>query len=261
MVRARIALVLVGLLVGCTEFAPRADVSDVSTPGQDWSCLDAPSTARRGIVPDDTRVVNYSVRFATLFGGQPTNVRVRACSPADVTCASPVAQELRPDSQGIVTLPLFWGFDGFLEVTADGMVPAAFSMRGALVESAVDPLPMVMVPLAGVSQLAASNGVAFRDDQALVLLEVVDCQGVLAGGVRFANDSGGLPFYMENGLPNTLASLTDERGVGGFINAPTGVVRVSGFVGQTERLIATKTLNFRAGWANVEMITSPGFQL
>jgi hypothetical protein len=163
----------------------------------------------------------------------------------------------------MVTLPLYWGFDGFLEVTADAMLPAALAMRKPVFSSFTDPIPIILVPAQAVGALVAANGVTMRPDLALVTAEAFDCLGELAAGVTFGNDVGGLPFYLQNGLPTVSARETDGRGLGGAVNVPTGIVRVWGDVASTAQRIASRTLNVRAGWVSTAFVVpatlrSPG---
>ena len=126
--------------LACTEFEPGTDEltaggegptdtsSGALTPavGRDWTCLGElradPMIARDNTNP--ARLVQ-SVQVLTLREGRvPPETVVRACAQRDLACDSPLTAQLPVDAQGWVDMPLFDGFDGYLEVTSPSTVPS-----------------------------------------------------------------------------------------------------------------------------------------
>ena len=190
----------------------------------------------------------YTARIETLFGDVPSNGVVRACSTADLNCDQPVTADLPIGADGVVEVPLFWGFDGYLEIRADDILPSASYVRQPIYADSVQTVPVQVAPLAALSAYAAANGTTLREDRALLGIEVFDCTWALAAGIDIDNDSGGVPFSFTNGLPTIGVSVTDGRGLAGALNVPPGVVRVWGDIVATSERVGARTINARAGW-------------
>jgi hypothetical protein len=252
--------------VACTAFEPGDDeLPDMETeelsppelaaaaapvaPSGGWACLvddgviEAPFT-------DESRRFVYTVRIETLFGDVPTNTIVRACSTADLDCTQPVTPDLAVDARGVVEVPLFWGFDGYLEIHADGIIPSVSYLRQPLYADSVQSIPVQVAPIEALSAYAMANGTTLREDRALLAVEVFDCNWALAAGIEVSNDAGGVAFSFTNGLPTIGMSVTDGRGLAGALNVPPGVVRAAGEIVATGQRVGARTINARAGWTS-----------
>jgi len=213
----------------------------------DWGCL-VEGTVNEAPFSDDSRRFVYTVRIETLLGDVPTNTVVRACTTADLECAQPVTADLSIDARGVVEVPLFWGFDGYLEIQADGVIPSAYYIRQPLYADSIQEIPMQVAPLEALAAYAAANGATLREDRALLAVEVFDCSWALASGIQVGNDAGGVPFSFANGLPTIGAAVTDGRGLAGALNVPPGLVRAWGDIATTGERVGARTINARAGW-------------
>lgn len=250
----------------CTAFEPGEDVlpdTDAKelapnmleavaapvAPSGDWACL-VDGAVNEAPFTDESRHFVYSLRIETLFGDVPTNTVVRACSTADLLCAQPVTPDIPVDAQGRVTVPLFWGFDGYLEIRGDGIVPSVSYLRQPLYADSVQTIPIQVAPQEALAAYAAANGTTLREDRGLLAVEVFDCNWALAAGIEVSNDVGGVPFSFTNGLPTIGMSVTDGRGLAGALNVPPGVVRATGVIVATGQRVGARTINARAGWTS-----------
>ncbi|MEO8181176.1 MAG: hypothetical protein ABI895_20250 [Deltaproteobacteria bacterium] len=220
--------------------------SGADSAGSDWSCLDEPAA----VTPSLSRTgnVSYSVGVSSLFGAPITNLVARACLPADPACATPISETrgLTPEGRLVVQVPV--GYDGFLEVTEDGHVPAVTYMRKPVLNDTFDAIPLQPIPTAGVLQLAGLLKVEIVPDLAIVTVQIADCNDERGSGISFTNNLGGLGFYFVDGLPSVTASATDPQGLGGFANVPIRLVEVSAKVGVEGPTIDTRTVLPRVGW-------------
>jgi hypothetical protein len=218
-------------------------------PTDGWACL-VDDGAVQAPFTDESRGFVYTVRIETLFGDVPTNTVVRACSTADLDCTQPVTPNLPVDERGVVEVPLYWGFDGYLEIRADGIIPSVSYLREPIYADSVQSIPVQVAPLDALAAYAAANGTTLRNDRALLAVEVFDCNWELAAGVEVSNDAGGVAFSFTNGLPTIGMAVTDGRGLAGALNVPPGVVRAAADIVSTGQRVAARTINARAGWTS-----------
>jgi hypothetical protein len=252
--------------VACTAFEPGddelplTDMQELSpselaaaaapvAPSGAWACL-ADDGVIQAPFTDESRRFVYTLRIETLFGDVPANTVVRACSTADLDCTQPVTEDLPVDARGVVDVPLFWGFDGYLEIRADGIIPSVSYLREPIYADSVQSIPVQVAPLDALAAYAAANGTTLREDRALLAVEVFDCNWALAAGVEVTNDAGGVVFSFTNGLPTIGMSVTDGRGLAGALNVPPGVLRAAGDIVSTGQRVAARTINARAGWTS-----------
>jgi hypothetical protein len=264
------------LLPGCTEFAPasdrldpagvtevtltgRADATPVIETSSDWSCLDDPPATNPSL--SFAGMVSYAVPVRSLFGAPLVNVRVSVCTAADFSCATPVTQVAGLDASSVLSIQVPVGFNGFLEIQAEGHLPTVFYMRKPVFANTEDPLPILPIPAAGVPQLAMIVGTEVVAELAIMAVAVIDCHGQRAPGVAFSNNLGGRVFYFVDGVPSAAATVTDPQGLGGFVNAPLRLSEVQAHVEASGRLIGERTLLPRAGWLNVVQLRPPALSV
>jgi hypothetical protein len=181
------------------------------------------------------RDVTYSVQLVDLATQQLlSNVRLRACGLTDITCDNPVTRDtqaglddgwLVPDPNGWVDIPLTSNFRGYLEIESiprEAYVPYIFHLPEGELRTMRE-FPIVMISLNSYAMLV--NALQIADDVNLGAIGVrtFDCQGKLAAGVVLRNNTGGVPWYFQNGLPNTLRQQTDDEGLGGFLRSQPGL--------------------------------------
>lgn len=251
--------------LACTEFEPGTDelaegegFTDAPTGalmpavGRDWSCL-RELRAESMVVRDNTNAARLvqSVQVLTLREGTvPPQSVVRACAQRDLTCDNPLTASLPVDAQGWVDMPLFDGFDGYLEVTSPSTVPMMLfyqePLRGT---SRTDGEPLAQLEVPVLAQLSAALGAPQESTLGLLILRAFDCNGDGAPGVRFTVDKPAVPYYFVAGLPSSMATETDGSGLGGFLNVPIGITVVDGSLSSGEAdFTLPRTLFTRPGW-------------
>lgn len=251
---------------GCTDFASGDDTRAVLSLGEagmgslpdgdddeiegssetensgDWSCLDDGSGDIEMVTLDDARQLTYSIGFTSVLGQNLSAVSVRACSPADVNCLTPLTVDLTPDTQGFVRVPLSYGFAGFLEIVSEGYLPEVAFLREPLQTDEAYGGRVALVPPEAVAPLAMASGVDVRRELAIIAVIATDCAGQRAKGVRYSTNIGGLPFYYSDGIPTPAATATDLAGTGGFLNVPPGLVSVNGITADGHSLPSRRGL-------------------
>ena len=249
-----------GLLVACTDYKPASDTLDsVSSPldpqdsevlddfGADWSCLGREPAAPLPLPGALGASIVYSIRLVDLATGNAMpEVTVRACGLTDITCDAPVTDVIDTDEEGYANVPLTANFRGYLEVQS----PRAVSYLIPLPEGGLRTMrdfPMSMISLESFGALVSALRINPDPTLGAIGFRAFDCQGQTAGGVVLQTTTGGVPWYFENGLPNTERGLTDQQGLGGFIGTTPGVTVLEGELSDGTPT-ATKSIIVRAGW-------------
>jgi len=220
--------------------------------GQDWTCLGSAAAPPMLLAPTSGERLVQSVRLVDLASLQvPPNISVRACAQRDVDCLAPLTDSLPLDADGWVDVPLFEGFDGFLEITGETIIPSVLFYAAPLSpETEVDRTPLALIPKDQLPALSGATGTPQDPDFGLVVLRSFDCRGNPAPGVSFDIDKDGFPWYFVGGLPSSVATVTaPESGLGGFINVEPGVAVVNAVLPGSSLPIATpRSVLVRAGW-------------
>lgn len=262
----RTVLSLLGLLVlGCTEFEPGTDElggsesgADTSTnplmpaaAGFDWSCigtLQAEQTVTRSNV-NPVRLVQSLQVLSLVAGTVPRGVTVRACAQRDVGCSAPLTQQIPLDAQGFADLPLYEGFDGYLEVTGPEIISTLLFYQAPLTAAARDSTALGVVETTVLPMLTAAIGTPQDPALGLVYLRAFDCQGAGAPEVSYTIDRPGIPWYFVAGLPSGAPEETDGSGLGGFINVTEGITVVDAAPAPGQKdLMLPKTVLVRPNW-------------
>jgi hypothetical protein len=249
-------------LAGCTEFAPGDDVLTTSdgrlldgdpAEGEDWRCVTPESVATIDadlVMPAQQSVrINQSFQFLTLGTGiVPPSSSVRVCARADVNCQQPLADGFTLDADGWVTLPLFVGFDGYVEIRAEGVLPTMLYIGEPLQRARPSNYPVALVQRAILPGVSGATGTVQNDSSGLLVIRVFDCADISASGVSFSQRQEGVEWYYVDGLPSSLANETSSEGLGGFINTPPGVSTIETFGRSGEPLASRKSVAVRADW-------------
>jgi hypothetical protein len=244
------------LALGCTEYEPASDTLPSTTEnpleglppalGADWSCLGtaqdrAPAPGMLGAP------VVYSLRLVDLATQEPVpDVVVDACALTDITCNAPVASRLTPDAEGWVNVPLTSNFTGYLEIESPGTVPYLFHLPDDGIRTMRD-FPLLLIDLESFGALQQALRIQADPTLGAIAMRAFDCQGNPAPGVALQTNSGGVPFYFENGLPNTTRRVTDAAGLAGFIGAVPGVTLLESELANGTTT-STKSLIIRSSW-------------
>ncbi|MET0413764.1 MAG: hypothetical protein ABW217_20815, partial [Polyangiaceae bacterium] len=226
---------LAALLPGCTKFASELDRpagdEEIADPLQpisdlDWSCV--PETQQPALPANTAQPITYALQIANLITQQPlANATVRACFRGDVECAMPIGPTLTSDATGVVQLTLFEGFNGFLEIRVEGMVPTLAFFPSAWSSELIpfmELLPVLLLPVQALPVLASASNVQIDLSAGLVSMYAYDCEGPSAAGVRLAIDStSAVPYAFVDDLPVVGRDVTSESGIVGFVNVQPGI--------------------------------------
>jgi hypothetical protein len=258
--------------LSCTQFASEFDslpgeagdetrVAALEAGGGDWSCVAdaAPSAADPSATPAPLTHAFFVENFVT--GARITNVQVRACFRPDVGCDSPATGYLTPGSDGKLRVTLYAGFNGYLEVTSEGMLPvlsffAAPWSADLLAE--LGQIPMQLLPVPALLALGDSARVQLDPSGGVIGINTYDCAGSAASGVRLEADARAVPYAFVNDLPVLNQDVTGDQGLAGFVNVSPGVVVLRAFPQSSTSPLTVETLLVRGGWlSNVSVL--PGF--
>lgn len=265
-------LLPVALELACTPFEPGTDelpdpnaasnsttTSNTNTAidpltaemGRDWSCIGPLSTDQPVIRPSTNaaRLVQ-SLQLLSLAAGTPAIGNVRACAQRDVNCTNPITPSVPIDAQGWVDLPLYEGFDGYMEITGPDLVSTILFYQDPLSPaSRRDFTPVGMVEKQLLPMLTSALGTQQDPQLGLVYLRAFDCKSDPALGVRYSIDKSSVPFYFVSGLPSSAVTETEGSGLGGFINVASGIAVVNATLSSGAKPIALpKTLLVRPNW-------------
>jgi hypothetical protein len=209
-----------------------------------WSCLTRPTPPPMST--SGTAVIEISVRG--LVDEMPVlDASARLCHRLDLDCTAPISPRFAPNPDGVFTLEVALGFDGYVEIVAPGRVPGLYVFSPAVTASRSIALPLVHP--AELAQFAALGGRPLVEGRGHIMLGAYDCQQQAAVGVRLSSsdaDQRTSPFYVVSKLPSLTAPGTDVSGQGGIINLRPGPATVTGALGDG-RLIATLSVVVRPG--------------
>jgi hypothetical protein len=256
------AALLSCLLPACTKFASEEDrpegeeelAGQLTPSALDWSCVP------RSTVPPIPVNMDRPITYSLIIGNFVTsaalpNAQVRACFTGDVTCSSPATSMLTTNAQGAVQVTLFEGFSGYLEITAEGMLPTlAFfpaNWSADLIAQMEQP-PVGLLPALALMGLAASARIQIDATSGLVSLYTYDCGGPFAAGVRLETDSdAAVPYAFVSGLPVIGQDVTSEGGIVGFVNVQPGIVVVRAYPDDGMQALSVDTMLVRPGWLSI----------
>jgi hypothetical protein len=258
--------------LSCTKFASEFDslqgeagdetrVAALEAGGGDWSGIAgaAPSPADPSAAPAPLTHAFSVEDFVT--GAPISDVQVRACFRPDVGCDSPATGYLVPGSDGKVRVPLYAGFNGYLEVTSEGMLPVLLFFAAewsAEFLAELGQIPMQLLPVPALLALGDSARVQLDPSAGVLGINAYDCAGSAASGVRLEADSRAVAYAFVNDLPVLNQDVTSEQGLAGFVNVSPGVVVLRAFPDSSPSPLTVETLLVRGGWlTNVSVL--PGF--
>lgn len=266
------ALRLMGLCASltyaCTDYKPASDTlesvegnplfsgeSAVDGFGGDWSCLGterAPTPVPGALGPS----IVYSLRLIDLATGNAmSDATVRACGLTDVNCDAPVTDTIEVDEDGWANVPLTANFRGYLEIESPTAVPYLMPLPDNGLRTMRD-FPMAMISLQSFGALLSALRLESNPNLGAIGMRAFDCRGQPAEGVVMRSSTGGLPWYFEDGLPNTERDMTDAQGLGGYVGSAPGVTLFETELSDGTPM-SSKSLIVRAGWMTAGYMRPP----
>jgi hypothetical protein len=215
-----------------------------SEPDPRWDCI-------KNFVPPETgAMVEHFYRFEdALTEGVPMNLDVKLCQILDNTCATPIDTPT-PDANGAVALSLSSSFDGYLTVTADGLMTAYVLLQKPVKIPQTEKVIRMASEMV-LSSLAENQGADYDPLKGVTIVLASNCLDERAAGVKIfsqqAVDGDATPFYFQDEIPLLDATETDEQGAGGFINLPATFIDYVTRRGDTDEEIGTARMLARAG--------------
>lgn len=206
--------------------------------------------------------VIYSLQMVDLSSGAIyRNIRVRACALTDVTCSNPLTSVLGVNEQGLVDIPLFQNFTGYLEITSEEIVPQIFYLTEPLQPRPEPDFPLAMVSLANVVPLVQLLGVELDPSLGMVALRIFDCNADTAPGVSLSTDNDDVtPWYFVGGLPSSTQEETGTEGLAGFVSVPPGLTVFEARTAEGTLLGGQQSVVVRPGWMSSMYLRPPGVQ-
>jgi hypothetical protein len=188
--------------------------------------------------------------LVTVNGAWIPDVGVRPCSLLDTTCHyGPTPTPT--DEEGKASFVLAGDFHGYFELSSPNLVPATL-YPGRLL-AGVDDLPARGLTPADLDALSLGTSAWIRDPDAGVgaaIVTIYDCQDHQASDISVAYRHLGpdsLPFYFSGGLPDPRATFTDDFGLAGAINVPSGTETVTAWRTSDGAIIGSAAFDIRPG--------------
>lgn len=237
-----------------------SDADDGAVPSGPWGCvghvvwpLDTTGETR----VSRNRIVDVSEKPVP-------GITLQGCGKLDPDCNKPLGAGAVTDADGIFSLTLPRGFDGFVRASAPTPLMPALVYGPPLYEDAdavkIGGEPMHAVGEGDIAALLAIVDGTVDPSTGHLFVQHQDCEGRQAAGASLSislkgpNTKG---YYYAGGLPNTDALVTDGSGLGGYVNVPPGSVAVTvrNALGQ---LFATRTVIVKAKTVTyLTMVPSP----
>lgn len=191
--------------------------------------------------------------LVTVSGAWIPDIGVRNCNLLDTTCQFGPALPTLTDAVGKASFVLEDNFLGYFELSKPDLVPARLYPGHLLAGHRNDELPAFGLTPAELTDLVKATSAKVLDDDAGVGVAVVtiyDCQDHQAPQISVSFTHLGpdsLPFYFRGGLPNPLATSTDNFGLAGAINVPPGTEMVTAWRTSDQSVIGSATFDVLPG--------------
>jgi hypothetical protein len=255
-----LSLGAVGWALACTAFEPGSDelgdpttITAAQRPelGRDWTCLSEDPEPEALFVSAESapRLVHSMQLLGIASGIALPGLSVRACAQRDLDCTSPLTADIAVNLDGWVDIPLYEGFDGYVEVVGEAIVPSALFFSEPLNrEGLVEHLPIGLVERAALPTLSRAVGTIQDENLGVVYERAFDCRLDDARGLTYSLDRGGSPWYFVGGLPTAMVDETVDSSLGGFLNVEAGIAVLSAELPGVRQIGAAETVIVRGGW-------------
>ncbi len=237
--------------LGCSGLARGDDTLDPR-----WGCLGEPSVQAQSLLVQAQSSAVVKLRFRDLFQQSSLGgVGVDACLSSDSACASPIAAGLVASEDGTLDIPLYRGFEGYLELEAEGIISTLYFLPPLAGNLDLGEVGLIREVNLRTFNENFNAGIDF--DKGHLVLTTRDCNGNPVEGMHLSTNAGGKPFVMDGGLPSFVDPITGPPGAGGFLNLEVGGAYVTGEVVGAEQqrwLVADGNYSIRGAWATMARI-------
>ncbi len=192
-----------------------------------WACPEGSARASASFP-----AMTVTGRVGSVDAAAVAGASIKACGLLDVDCAAPAAGPATSDEAGAFALALPRSFSGYLEVSAEGYVPALAGPILVDTDGSVGAVDLIGVELA--SQLIAYVGATLGREASLgsfgaLHARAFDCDGGKLAGVRFELGVPGESalVYLDNDALDFGAAQTTANGGGIFALVDPGINAVA----------------------------------
>jgi hypothetical protein len=183
----------------------------------------------------------------------------RLCRKLDIDCAKPLGVQTT-DANGTATFTIEAGVAAYVDVTANGFLPALYFFNPAIDRDQAVPAISLATQLTN-GALVAQIGGKQLPDRGNIVIQSQDCQGMPAAGISYATPDGDadtLTFYLIDGLPTTSADETAVSGYGGLVDVQPGAVTIEAHLSNPSRSLGTISLLVRPGAVSYSRVVPNG---
>jgi hypothetical protein len=192
-----------------------------------WACLEDSTTSDK---PSNSTVAVQVPLVSVLNQAPIQGVSAQLYRKIDVASANPLGSEVVSGSDGMLSLNVEQGFDGFIKLTHPDLGTSLYFFNPPVTRPETTP-PVRLASPTMVGALLQQVGKSYDSSLGIVVLTAQDCTGRSAAGVSYKSLTvGPTPqvFYSVEGLPTVNVSATDKSGYGGLIGLAPGTVAISG---------------------------------
>jgi hypothetical protein len=180
-------------------------------------------------------------------------VRVRACSAIDPTCSHPVTPEVMTRDDGVADLSVPGDFAGIYAIERHDSFPELYYPGRLVAREPSVTYPISSVPnktfgaLGGSLRVSANHDVSGGPGHIIAIANDCDDRHVPGIVIELQNVKAGFSFYLEDNLPNPMATETGTHGAEVFLNVPEGNVEVRAWRARDHRVVATMNVYVKSG--------------
>lgn len=226
------------------------------TRGDPWGCVQGNAAA---VPPPEDRpeTVKYTVSIVDWVTDEaPPGLSLKVCNRIDALCAEPLST-ITPPPEREISFDLPARLEVYLEIQAEGTVPATFYFDGPVVEDRVGGQIQLLRLTTAVGLAQQFLGTQLDPTMGVLSLRSHDCNGAIAPGAMFQIEpSVGIPFTLINGAPSLSVVPTDASGLAGFVNVPEGGFLARGFVADDNREFGLANFSVKPGWFSLVEVRS-----
>jgi hypothetical protein len=188
--------------------------------------------------------------FKVVDNEPPAGMRVNLCQTIDVTCETPILEDVPADADGTIEFDVESGFEGYLEITSDETMPTLAFFGPPIVADVDQAEALRLVSQSSFDAIVMYAGFETDPQRGHALALLSDCSGHGTAGVSMeidVDDPATQRFFLYNLLPDPNGTVSDDSGNGGYLNIPVGFANITSTLAATQQTIAITRFQVRAG--------------